>query len=205
MLLVIVGTGAMGKTVEACAREDGTFEEIVMVEPKKRIWPKRKADLIIDFSHADAIKGIYEYCREQGGGIPVVIGTTGQTAHDEEMIKLLTKICPVVRKPNFSRGIAAMNEVAERSQKLMPEADIAVEETHHTKKKDAPSGTAKTLCDILQVPYDTCASHRIGTVPGQHTVYFALEDEVIEIRHTAFSKRIFAIGALEEGKKLTKF
>ena len=63
-------------------------------------------------------------------------------------------------------------------------------------------GTAKTLCDILQKDYASVSSIRIGSVSGKHTVYFALDDEVIEVTHTAFSKRIFAIGALEAGKQL---
>ncbi len=202
MLLMIVGTGAMGKTIETCAKEDDTFDEIIMVEPTQRIWPLRKADLIIDFSHPDAIKGIYEYCRNQGGGIPVVIGTTGYESHENEILEMLRKICPVVKNTNFSRGIAAMNELVKSAKEQLHGSDIAVEEIHHTKKKDAPSGTAKTLCDSLEIPREDAVSLRIGTVPGQHTVYFALEDEVIEIKHTAFSKKIFAMGALEEGKKL---
>ena len=80
--------------------------------------------------------------------------------------------------------------------------DIAVEEIHHTKKIDSPSGTAKTLCNILDIHEEDIAAIRMGTVFGKHKVYFAMEDEVIEITHTAYSKRIFAKGALEEGKRM---
>ena len=79
-----------------------------MVEPTDKNWPEEKADLIIDFSHPKAIKDIYEYCRDAGGNIPVVIGTTGQSSEEEELIKMLTKICPVDRRTNFSRGIGAL-------------------------------------------------------------------------------------------------
>ena len=202
MFLIIVGTGAMGQMVNSCAMGDSNFDKIYMVEPIKNNWPKEKADLIVDFSHPKAIKGIYEYARNMGGGIPVVIGTTGQTDKEEHIIELLKKICPVLRKSNFSRGIDAMSKLVELCQNLMPESDIAVEEIHHTKKIDMPSGTAKTLCDILQKDYASVYSIRIGSVSGKHTVYFALDDEVIEVTHTAFSKRIFAIGALEAGKQL---
>ena len=89
-------------------------------------------------------------------------------------------------------------------QDALPGSDIAIEEIHHNKKKDAPSGTAKTLCDILHVPYSSAVSMRIGTVPGEHRICFALEDEVIEIIHRAFSKKIFAIGAIEAGKSMIK-
>ena len=85
------------------------------------------------------------------------------------------------------------------------DCDIRLTEVHHTKKKDAPSGTARSLCRVLGLnPEDETAvqSLRMGTVYGEHTVYFAMEDEVVEVRHTALSKKIFAIGALEAGKKL---
>ena len=202
MFLLIVGTGAMGKIIEECALEDKAFDRIETIEPLDKKWPKDRADLIIDFSHPGAIQGIYEYCRDHGGNIPVVMGTTGQNEHDEELIKLLEKICPINRKTNFSRGIAAMNQLSKECKELLGGCDISVEEIHHTKKKDAPSGTAKTLCSILQIPEEDAASLRMGTVFGQHKVYFALEDEVLEISHTAFSKKIFAKGALEEGKKM---
>lgn len=204
MFLIIVGTGAMGKIVKQCAEEDEFFDEIYAVEPLEANWPNKKADLIIDFSHHSAIKGIYEYCREMNGGIPVVIGTTGQDEKDEAVISLLEKICPVLRKSNFSRGVDAMLKLVDLCSRLLPQSDTAVEEIHHTKKIDVPSGTAKTICEILGKDYEQTASIRMGTVPGKHTVYFAFEDEIIEISHLAFSKKIFAIGAIEAGKNMKK-
>jgi 4-hydroxy-tetrahydrodipicolinate reductase len=94
------------------------------------------------------------------------------------------------------------------ARKLMPDCDIRLLEIHHTKKKDAPSGSAVTLCRMTGLdPEDRelVQSLRMGTVFGEHTVYFAMEDEVLEIKHTALSKRIFAIGALEAGKRLMKY
>lgn len=83
-----------------------------------------------------------------------------------------------------------------------------MQEVHHTRKKDAPSGTARALCTVLGLnPEDSTLvkSLRMGSVYGEHTVYFAMEDEIIQISHTALSKKIFAIGALETGKKLMKY
>lgn len=216
MFLIIVGTGVMGNIVRECAEEDGAFERIETVEPLDSKWPEERADLIIDFSHPEAIQSIYEYARTHGGNIPVVMGTTGQTEKDEEIIRLLEKICPICRKSNFSRGIAVMNKLAEEGAKLAgksaesPEnnaeaagsCDIYVEEIHHGRKKDAPSGTAKTLCAILGIPEEKAVCMRMGTVFGKHKVYFAFEDEVVEITHTAYSKKIFAKGALKEGKRM---
>lgn len=208
MKLGIVGTGAMGRVTADCAALDGTFTEIFIIEPTdKKTWPSEKLDLIIDFSHPEAINSLYDYCREQGGGMPVVIGTTGHGPEGWEVIGLLRRICPVEIRSNFSRGVAAMNSLAELGRELLSEiADIRVYEAHHTRKKDAPSGTAGTLCSCVGIAPeeydDKVAVHRMGTVPGTHAVYFALEDEVVEIRHTAYSKKIFAMGAIEAGKSL---
>lgn len=204
MFLMIIGTGAMGKTVKECAEEDGTFDKIEMIEPLDKKWPDRRADLIIDFSHPKAIQGIYEYARDMGGNIPVVIGTTGHNDEDKEILKLLEKICPVCHRTNFSKGIDVMNKMVKKGRSLLENCDVAVEEIHHVKKKDAPSGTAKTLCEILDIPEDKAVSLRMGNVFGKHTVYFAMEDEILEITHTAFSKRIFAYGAIEAGKEMVK-
>ena len=202
MFLIIVGTGAMGQIIKECALEDGAFERVEMVEPLENKWPEGKSDLIIDFSHPKALKGIYEYCLSHDGGIPVVMGTTGQTSEEEQLIKLLEKICPVIRKTNFSRGIDAVNNIINQIKKELPSADVRLEEIHHNRKIDAPSGTAKTFCKTMGIDASQVSSLRMGTVPGIHKVYFAMEDEIIEITHTAYSKKIFAKGALEEGKRM---
>ena len=208
MKLAIVGTGAMGKVLRQYALEEGTFDTIFFIEPaEENTWPSEKPDLLIDFSNPGAINSIYDFCRKQGGGFPVVLATTGYGPQEWEIIKLIQKICPLVQKNNFSRGVEVMNRLAEQGSQLLGDvADIRVFEAHHTKKKDAPSGTARTLCSCLGIPEedytDKTAVLRMGTVPGEHTVYFAMEDEVLEITHRAFSKKIFAIGALEAGKEL---
>lgn len=208
MKLGISGCGAMGKILAEYAREEKTFSEIVMIEPaEENAWPEERLDLIIDFSHPRAICGIYDYCRKQGGNIPVVLATTGYGEEEEEIIRLLSKICPVDRKTNYSQGAAAMNELAALGAEFLGDkADIRIFEAHHAKKADAPSGTAETLCacvGILPEEYEEkVAWLRMGKIYGEHSVIFALEDEILEIRHTAYSKKIFAAGALEAGKKM---
>ena len=208
MKLAIVGTGAMGKVLRQYAVEEGTFDTIFFIEPTdENTWPSEKPDLLIDFSNPGAINSIYDFCRRQGGGFAVVLATTGYGPQEWEIIKLIQKICPLVQKNNFSRGVEVMNRMAEQGAQLLGDVtDIRVFEAHHTKKKDAPSGTARTLCSCLGIPdedyTEKTAVLRMGTVPGEHTVYFAMEDEVLEITHRAFSKKIFAIGALEAGKEL---
>ena len=207
MRLGIVGTGAMGRTMASYALKEGTFETIHMIEPTDwNCWPVERMDLLIDFSHPDALQGIYDYCRGQGGNIPVVLATTGYGPEQEELVKLLEKICPVDRSSNYSKGIRIMTQLCRAAAELAGEdCDVRILEIHHTKKKDAPSGTAKSLSQVLHLDFDNpdqVQSLRMGTVYGEHHVYLALEDEVLELTHRALSKNIFAIGALEAGKKL---
>ena len=207
MKLGIVGTGTMGMVLRDWAQEEGTFDTVYMIEPvEKNTWPREAVDLLIDFSHPEALKYIYAYCRQMGGNIPVVIATTGYGQAEETLVHLLEKICPVARSSNYARGIGVMTELCRLGGSLADgNWDIRLTETHHTKKKDAPSGTARSLCRVLHLdPEDKTQvqSLRMGTVYGEHTVYFALEDEIIQVKHTALSKKIFAIGALEAGKKL---
>ncbi len=210
MKLGIVGTGSMGSVLLECAKADPFFDTVQMIEPtRKETWPEERPDLLIDFSHPQAIYDLYDYCRECGGNLPVVLATTGYGKEEEEIIALLRKICPVDRRTNFSQGVVAMNELAELgASRLAEQADIRVVEAHHTKKIDAPSGTARSLCHHLGIREEEypqkVTSLRMGNVFGQHTVYFAMEDEILEIRHTAYSKRIFALGALEAGKALLR-
>jgi len=209
MKLFIIGTGTMGRVLHDWALEDGTFDEICCIEPAEDTpWPEEKPDLLIDFSHPAAIHKIYEYCRARGGGIPVVLATTGYGPEEEMVIRLLEKICPLHRSSNYSRGIRMMTELCRLAGSLKPEpCDVRLTETHHTKKLDAPSGTARSLCSILGLDSGDSGcvqSLRMGNVYGEHTVYFAMGDEIVEIKHTALSKKIFAAGALEAGKKLMR-
>ncbi|MCI8608557.1 MAG: 4-hydroxy-tetrahydrodipicolinate reductase [Firmicutes bacterium] len=216
MNLGIVGTGAMGQVLYEYAKEEGTFENCYLIEPiRQNPWPNEQLDLLIDFSHPKAISKIYEYCRQQGGNIPVVLATTGYGPEEEKVIELLGKICPLDRSSNYSTGIGAMEQLCMLATELLGEkADVRIVEAHHTKKKDAPSGTALTLARAAGIERSQeqktselpkILSLRMGTVFGEHSVYFALEDEIIELKHTALSKRIFAIGALEAGKALLGF
>jgi 4-hydroxy-tetrahydrodipicolinate reductase len=203
MNLGIVGTGAMGHVLREYAMEEGTFDGFFMIEPTmQNPWPEEKLDLIIDLSHPAAIYGIYDYARQQGGNLPVVLATTGYGPEEEMVIELLSKICPVDRSSNYSAGVRVMEKLCTVACEMVGEkADICITEIHHKKKKDAPSGTALML-NRAAGDRAAISSLRMGTVFGEHSIYFALEDEVVELRHTALSKRIFAMGALAAGKGL---
>jgi 4-hydroxy-tetrahydrodipicolinate reductase len=175
-----------------------------------------KGDVVIDFSHYAAIPALIEYCRATK--TPVVIGTT---ALDEACLKLADEASneiPVFRSANMSLGI---NALIKAIQSVMPvlEKDYNVEiiEKHHTKKVDSPSGTAILLADAVSDACDVKKDYiygrhskadefkmtnigihavRGGTIPGEHTVMFAGTDEIIEFKHTALSRDIFAGGAV---------
>lgn len=173
-------------------------------------------DLIIDFSVAAAFDGVLDYALSKK--LPAVIGTTGLTEEQIARLDEAAKVIPVFRTGNMSLGVNLQTSlVKEAARVLGPAFDIEITETHHRLKKDAPSGTALMLADAAcegagrSFDYklgrdekdrrrspDEIGIHSLrgGTVVGDHTVAFYGSDEVIEITHRAFSKRVFAEGAL---------
>lgn len=172
------------------------------------------ADVIIDFSYPDQIEAILSYAKTHH--IALVLATTGYTAVQEKSIVDAAEYLPVFRSANFSYGILIMRKLlALASEHLSEGFDIELIEAHHNKKADAPSGTAKLLVksinDALPLPRTVVLAHdqgkrnpdtigvhaiRAGAIAGDHTALFASESESIEISHRAFSKEVFALGAL---------
>lgn len=183
---------------------------------------KEDPDVVIDFSRADALEGVLEYACEKK--VPVVVCTTGHTPSQKASIAEAALSVPVFYSFNTSLGIALTRAlVRQAAQTLGDGYDIEIVETHHDHKLDAPSGTAVMLFDALNqarggelVPvYDRqsrrqarasqevgISSVRGGTMVGEHSVFFFGPDEVIEIRHQAFSRQVFATGALRSARYL---
>lgn len=223
MNLAIVGCGTMGRIVRDMALTNSAVEHVYSIEPAlgESLFDVPRADVIIDFSHPDALDGIFNYVRAKKGAVGVVFATTGFCAEDEEKIRELAEMAPVIKSSNFSLGINTMKKIIGLSAPMLTEnADIEIIEKHHNQKADAPSGTAIMLADIcdsgntLARKYGRLGeekrkneigihSIRGGTIFGEHTVIFAMKDEVIEIKHTAFSKNIFAKGTIEAALWLT--
>lgn len=179
-------------------------------------------DVVIDFSRADALEGVLAYACEKK--VPVVVCTTGHTPSQKASIAEAALSVPVFYSFNTSLGIALTRAlVRQAAQTLGDGYDIEIVETHHDHKLDAPSGTAVMLFDALNqvhggelVPvYDRqsrrqarearevgISSVRGGTMVGEHSVFFFGPDEVIEIRHQAFSRQVFATGALRSARYL---
>ena len=168
-------------------------------------------DVIIDFSNPANLQMLADYCRVSG--CPAVIATTGFEAEQLKEIEKLAETVPVVFSANYSLGINVMKRViAEITPILEDTFDIEIIEKHHNKKLDAPSGTAKMLLEAADA--DGSYEHvfgrdgnrkrgreigvhaiRGGTIAGEHTVIYAGTDEILEVKHTAGSKKIF--GALK--------
>lgn len=217
MKLTIVGAGAMGRIVEELAQKHPGIEQVAVVEPARgeRLWNMPQPDVIIDFSHPDALADIAAYALSKDGQVGVVFATTGYSREEEEMIKELSAEVPVIKSSNFSYGVNTMKKILAYAASLLAGcSDMEIIEKHHSLKADAPSGTALMLAEACDPAKERTwlygrqgqakrggeigiHSVRAGTIFGEHAVLFGMQDEVIEIRHTAYSKAVFAKGAIE--------
>jgi 4-hydroxy-tetrahydrodipicolinate reductase len=189
-----------------------SFEFPAYTAPNECAMP---ADVIVDFSTASAVPELVEWNLDRR--MPMVICTTGLSEASNELISKAAKQFPILRSANMSLGINMIAAVLRRVSKTLSDAgfDIEILEKHHNKKLDAPSGTAIMLADSINSSGDftyICdrsarrekrstneigiSSIRGGTIVGEHDVIFAGHDEIIELRHTALSRDVFAAGAL---------
>ncbi len=182
-----------------------------------------KADVIIDFSNAGAVDALLDYCADKQ--VPVVLCTTGLSEEQLEKVKETAGKTAVLKSANMSLGINLLLKLLRDAAKVLAPAgfDIELVERHHNQKVDAPSGTALALADSInesmgneyEYVYDRSqvrkkrdkkeigiSAVRGGTIVGDHEVIFAGADEVIEFRHTAYSKAVFGKGAVEAAKFL---
>ena len=218
--IALVGYGAMGKRIAAAIKDHEGWELLGVIDPLNEecfsslsLLPE-KPHVVIDFSHPANLEMILSYCREQE--VPCVLSTTGFSPAQEAMCRELSAYTPVVRTQNTSLGINIMEEILRTITPILKDRfDIEIIEKHHNKKIDAPSGTAKMLARAIEESGDFPEVHgrdgvcprqkgeigihaiRGGTIVGEHTVLFAGDDELIEIKHTALSKQVFVAGAIK--------
>ena len=175
-----------------------------------------EADVIIDFSHPNALSSLLEYAVRTH--TPAVIATTGLSSEQVNSIQAASQQVPLFFSANMSLGVNLLVELAKKAASVLGnQFDIEIIEKHHNQKIDAPSGTALMLADAIssvlpedpQYVYDRHAvrrkrSHneigihtvRGGTIAGEHEVLFAGRDELISLSHTAMSKEVFAVGSI---------
>ncbi len=159
-------------------------------------------DVAIDFSLPEGFDAILSLCMARGAAL--VSGTTGLSDAQKVALEQAAAIIPLAWASNFSLGVAVLHELVERAATLLPGWDCDIVETHHTRKLDAPSGTALTLGAAAQAggadPH--YASIRAGDIVGEHLVQFAATGERIELIHRAGHRDIFARGALHVATRL---
>jgi 4-hydroxy-tetrahydrodipicolinate reductase len=189
----------MGQTIVDLARNDPKIDIVAQCDLGDAIEPAMKdCDVAIDFSNSSAIDEVCQAALQHQK--PLVIGTTGHSAEQREVIEKTAKALPIVFASNFSVGVNALFALSRRAADILgSEFAPQIVETHHKMKKDAPSGTAKTLGEILKETLETdvpIESIREGDVVGEHTVTFVGPGERLELTHRAGSREIFARGAL---------
>lgn len=175
------------------------------------------ADLLIDFTLPGGTRLAAEWCSARN--VALLSGTTGLTEDDVTALENAALKVPVLWAPNLSHGVALMTSLVRQAASVLGDsADISISDIHHQHKKDAPSGTALALgsaakdgrSGLLSGPSGaaeseiTFSSVREGEVVGDHTVSFAMPDELIEITHRALDRDVFAKGALKAGEWLVK-
>ena len=181
------------------------------------------ADAIIDFSNASAVDGLLDYCEAKQ--IPVVLCSTGLAEEQLAKVDEASKKVAVLKSANMSLGINTLMSLLKQAVKVLAPAgfDVEIVEKHHNQKLDAPSGTALALADSINEAMDNryeyvydrsdrrakrdakelgISAVRGGTIVGEHEVIFAGTDEVIEFKHTAYSRAVFGKGAIQAAKFL---
>lgn len=226
--------GKMGKVVESLINDIPKMEIVAGIDTldSNNTYPCFKdfhlcdidADVIIDFSHHTLVSNLIDYSVKSK--TPAVICTTGL---DDDLIRKINEASnkvPLFRSGNMSLGVNLIMDLAKKASKILADSfDIEIIEKHHNRKADAPSGTAYMIAEAINEELDGSKEYnygrygrsakrdkneigihaiRGGTIVGEHTVIYAGTDELIEIKHTALSRKIFASGAIKAAKFLIK-
>lgn len=209
--------GRMGRRVFELASQDKDFEITLCLEKKgtpmigKELGKLKVSsspdglflvDVFVDFTTPQATYENLDYVARYKKAL--VLGTTGLNDEQLKKVQEVSKVVPVVFSPNMSVGVNVLFSILpEIANRLGPDYSIEIIEAHHKAKKDAPSGTAKKMAQILadttrrEIPIHAI---RLGDIVGDHTIIFCGNSERIEIKHQAHSRDLFALGALKAAK-----
>ena len=230
-LLVVGATGRTGS--EIVAEASGRGHDVTGVATSSdtiedvRVYPDEDlpelladADAAIDFTVPSASREYAALAAE--AGVPYIVGTTGFDQEGLDALRAASESTAVLKASNFARGVQALLRVVEAGVEALPDYDVELTETHHNGKRDAPSGTAKTLLDVIDSARDDALDRvhgregeheredsevgvhvrRAGNVRGEHEVLLADNDEVLTLTHRAESRRVFAAGAVDAAEWL---
>ena len=213
--------GAMGKLIDNILKEEVVGRVSIDGEnsvPKTAQELGRvEADVVIDFSHHTAVAGVLEYAEAIGAA--AVIGTTGHTPEEKALIQAAAEKIPVFYSGNMSLGIAVLCRLAKQAAAAFPQADIEIVEVHHTRKVDAPSGTAHMIFDAIREVRPQAVEHcgragegkrtqeeigisslRLGNVVGIHEVHIDAGSQRLTLRHEAVTRDMLAEGGVEAAR-----
>ena len=204
----ILGAEAVGKV--SIDGENGvpkTFAQLGVID----------ADVILDFSHHAAVSDVLQYAQQTG--CAAVIGTTGHTLEEKQLIFDAAKHIPVFYSGNMSVGIAVLCRLAAQAAACFPDADIEIVEIHHNRKVDAPSGTAHMLFEAVKSVRPDAVEHcgragegkrtkeeigisslRMGNVVGVHEVHICAGNQTLTLRHEALNRKMLADGAVDAAR-----
>ena len=225
--------GRMGEAVMAAAAEredltlawgiandpgDGKAHGVSVYGPNEleHNLDRYRPNVLVDFTLPDASVEVVTAAAE--AAVPIVVGTTGFSEEQMDELRAASESVPVLKATNFARGVQALLRAVESAVSDLPGYDVEVTETHHNRKRDAPSGTANTILDTIERVRGDDGSDRVhgrvgeaprqegeigvharraGDVRGEHEVLLAGNDEVVKLRHRAESRRVWAEGALD--------
>ncbi len=240
MLKIVVcgAAGRMGREIISAAQKDNGIKVIAGVEEKTNAFVGKKiedvpvfddilkviekSDAVIEFTSS---KGTMENLKKTAKfKKPYCIGTTGFTEKEIKQIKMFAKKIPIFLSPNMSVGVNHLFNLVKNTVEILPEYDIEIVETHHRMKKDAPSGTALKIANVIKrirpdvkfiygrqglkgerTKNEICINAiRGGDVVGEHRILFLGQGEFLELRHYATSRQCFAWGTIQAVKFLAK-
>jgi 4-hydroxy-tetrahydrodipicolinate reductase len=221
-VLLVGAKGRMGQAIAAAAEAAGAVIVAALDQGDDLTKEIGGCDVVVDFSHPSATEEICRACLRAAK--PLVIGTTGHSNEQRALLEKAAKSLPIVFSPNFSIGVNALFWLTRKAAEMLgQDFDLEIVETHHRLKKDAPSGTAKKLaeilCEVRKLDYAKNVAHgregligersaaeigvhsiRAGDIVGDHTVTFAGQGERLELTHRAASRETFAAGALRAAR-----
>jgi len=193
---LIGASGKLGKEVINVFADNEN--ELVFTFDIQGDWKQSDPEILIDCSLPEAFDKMMTFTKSFN--VPLIVATTGLSDENISQLKDYSKKRPVVQSYNFSIGIQILLELTKIANEKLPGWDVEISETHHRFKKDKPSGTAKMIQNIFEGREIHTTSHRLGNVPGDHSVSFAALGEVISIQHRALSRRTFAEGILKSAE-----
>ena len=218
MKILVIGTGVMSDYVLDSIRNSeniciGRYDKFGNGDFSNFEEINEDFDVIVDFSNHSLTKELLEFAVKNNKNI--LIATTGHNEEENDLIKQMSEKIAILKATNTSFGVNALNKIVAYATKILKDFDIEVVEKHHNRKLDAPSGTANTLLDVIDEALDKkmnrvygrhdvkrgedeigVHSIRGGSIVGEHEVIFTKGDEIIEIKHTALSRKIFADGGI---------